>query len=71
MQIIKCSTVAELNERASDMLIADLRENPQSLICAATGNSPTGIYKKLAEKQGSVVVEHLSFIKLDEVALHS
>jgi len=66
MQITRCNTVAELNELASDMLIFDLKENPQSLVCAATGNSPTGIYQKVAEKQGSIVVEDLVFIKLDE-----
>jgi galactosamine-6-phosphate isomerase len=66
MQIIKCNTLAELNERASDQLIQDIKDNPQALICAATGNSPTGTYKRLVEKQGSIVVEHLNFIKLDE-----
>ena len=66
MHIIKCDTVAELNELASDMLIADLRENPQSLVCSATGNSPTGIYQLVAEKQSSIIVEDLTFIKLDE-----
>ena len=66
MNITRCNTVAELNELASDMLIADLKENPQSMICAATGNSPTGIYKRLVEKQYSIVVENLVFIKLDE-----
>ncbi|MDB5134032.1 MAG: galactosamine-6-phosphate isomerase [Mucilaginibacter sp.] len=66
MQIIRCTTLAELNERASDLLIEELKQNPQSLVCAATGNSPTGAYQKLAEKQGSIIVENLTFIKLDE-----
>jgi galactosamine-6-phosphate isomerase len=66
MQITRCKTLAELNELASNMLISDLKENPQSLVCAATGNSPTGVYQKLVEKQGSIVVENLTFIKLDE-----
>jgi galactosamine-6-phosphate isomerase len=66
MQITRCNTLAELNELASNMLISDLKENPQSLVCAATGNSPTGVYRKLIEKQGSIVVENLTFIKLDE-----
>jgi len=66
MQITRCNTLAELNELASNMLINDLKENPQSLVCAATGNSPTGVYRKLIEKQGSIVVENLTFIKLDE-----
>jgi galactosamine-6-phosphate isomerase len=66
MQITRCNTLAELNELASDVLISDLKENPQSLVCAATGNSPTGVYKKLIEKQGSIIVENLTFVKLDE-----
>lgn len=66
MQITRCNTLAELNELASNVLISDLKENPQSLVCAATGNSPTGVYQKLIEKQGSMVVENLTFVKLDE-----
>ena len=66
MQITRCNTLTELNELASNMLISDLKENPQSLVCAATGNSPTGVYQKLVEKQGTIVVENLTFIKLDE-----
>jgi len=66
MQITRCNTVEELNELASDLLVYEIKQNPQSLICAATGNSPTGIYKKLTEKQYGIVVAHLTFIKLDE-----
>lgn len=66
MQITRCSTVEELNELASDLLVYEIKQNPQSLICAATGNSPTMIYKKLTEKQYGIVVAHLTFIKLDE-----
>jgi galactosamine-6-phosphate isomerase len=66
MQITRCNTLAELNELASNLLIDDLRDNAQSLICAATGNSPTGVYKKWVERQMSMVVNGLTFIKLDE-----
>ena len=66
MKITRCNTLAELNELASDLLIYEIKQNPQSLVCAATGNSPTGVYQKLVEKQFSIVVEGLSFIKLDE-----
>jgi galactosamine-6-phosphate isomerase len=66
MKITQCATLAELNELASDLLIYEIKQNPQSLVCAATGNSPTGVYQKLVEKQFSIVVEGLSFIKLDE-----
>jgi galactosamine-6-phosphate isomerase len=66
MQITRCNTVAELNELASDLLIYEIKQNTHSLICAATGNSPTGIYQKFVEKRYSVIVENLVFIKLDE-----
>jgi galactosamine-6-phosphate isomerase len=66
MQIIKCQTLAELNELASDLLIREIKHNPRSLICAATGNSPTGVYKKLVEKKEFVKANELTFIKLDE-----
>jgi galactosamine-6-phosphate isomerase len=66
MQITRCNSVAELNELASDLLIYEIKQNTHALICAATGNSPTGIYQKFVEKQYSVIVENLVFIKLDE-----
>ncbi|MFI5161666.1 MAG: 6-phosphogluconolactonase [Sphingobacteriales bacterium] len=66
MQITRCSSVAELNELASDLLLYEIKQNTHSLICAATGNSPTGIYQRFVERQYSVIVENLVFIKLDE-----
>lgn len=66
MQITRCNSVAELNELASDLLLYEIKQNTHALICAATGNSPTGIYQKFVEKQYSVIVENLVFIKLDE-----
>jgi len=66
MNIIRCKSVAEINELASELLLYQFREYPQSLVCAATGNSPTGIYRELVRKQYSIVVENLRFIKLDE-----
>ena len=66
MQITRCNTLAELNELASALVIHELQRNPKSLVCAATGNSPTGVYQKLAEKRTAIPLEHLTFIKLDE-----
>jgi galactosamine-6-phosphate isomerase len=66
MHITRCNTLAELNELASELLISDLKNNPHSLICAATGNSPTGVYQKLIERQNSMIISGLTFVKLDE-----
>jgi galactosamine-6-phosphate isomerase len=66
MLITRCNTFAELNELASDTIIHELQQKPQSLVCAATGNSPTGVYQKLVEKKESINLSGLRFIKLDE-----
>jgi len=66
MQITRCSSVAELNELASEYIIKDLSSRPRSLFCTATGNSPTGIYQLLADKKDRIDPQGLSLIKLDE-----
>ena len=66
MLITRCNTLAELNEKASETIIQELQQNPKSLICAATGNSPTGVYQKLVDKKERFNTSGLSFVKLDE-----
>jgi galactosamine-6-phosphate isomerase len=66
MQITRCNTIAELNALASDLIIRDLQINPKSLVCAATGNSPTGVYQQLVKKKAAINTDELTFIKLDE-----
>jgi galactosamine-6-phosphate isomerase len=66
MLITRCNTLAELNELASALIIHELQQNPKSLVCAATGNSPTGVYKKLVGKKENINTSGLRFIKLDE-----
>jgi galactosamine-6-phosphate isomerase len=66
MQITRCDTLAELNELASALIVHELQQNPHSLVCAATGNSPTGVYQKLVEKKDAIPLKHLRFVKLDE-----
>ena len=66
MQIIRCNSVAELNEQASELIINDLGSRPRSLLCTATGNSPTGIYELLVQKKSEIDLKGLTFLKLDE-----
>ncbi|HVV54006.1 MAG TPA: 6-phosphogluconolactonase [Mucilaginibacter sp.] len=66
MHITRCHTVAELNELAAQLIISDLNSRPASLVCAATGNSPTGIYHLLAEKKNLFDAETITLLKLDE-----
>jgi galactosamine-6-phosphate isomerase len=50
------------------MLLADLDNNTQQLLCAATGNSPQGLYENLAAsfKEGPEYFRDLGIVKLDE-----
>lgn len=68
MQLIKFETVEELNIAGADFIVDLLQDQRQALICAATGSSPTKMYKKLVEKQGLQHTTGLRFIKLDEWA---
>ena len=47
MDIAYFQEADRLNETAAGLLLDQIREKPDLLLCAATGNSPTGIYKKL------------------------
>jgi galactosamine-6-phosphate isomerase len=66
MIFLQYNTLEELNDKVSDFVIEELQKNKTALVCAATGNSPTGMYKKLAEKKEKLDVTSLRFVKLDE-----
>ena len=57
-----------LDQKGSTMIIEMLRKNAELKLCAATGNSPTGIYKKLADHSMTApqLYSRLQIIKLDE-----
>jgi glucosamine-6-phosphate isomerase len=68
MQVIICSTYADLSQRAAEDLIESMasRENP--LLCPASGDSPSGLYKNLAGRaaQKEPGVSGWVFVGLDE-----
>ena len=69
MHLLKFETGEELNIAGADFVVDLLKDHgQQALICAATGSSPTGMYKKLVEKQPLQNTARLRFIKLDEWA---
>ena len=39
----------ELSRRAAELIVAELREKPDLILCAATGASPTATYRHLAK----------------------
>lgn len=55
-----------LAETASNFLLGEIRKHAKLLLCAATGNTPIGTYKKLSEKLKSDQAEKIRLLKLDE-----
>lgn len=68
MKIYNCSDYDEMSDLCSDSIVSSLKENPGSLLCAATGNSPLGVYEKLANAylKEPGTFKNLNIIKLDE-----
>lgn len=68
MNIIVSSSYGELSSRAADDVIAGMqgRENP--LLCVASGDSPTGLYRELTQRyqKGNLSISNWDFIGLDE-----
>jgi galactosamine-6-phosphate isomerase len=68
MLVTKFENLAALNTASSAFMLDVLRENPRALVCAATGNSPTGAYRQLVARKDDFNSAGLRFIKLDEWA---
>ncbi len=68
MKIHYCTDYRKMSRLCSDSLISGLRENPEQLLCTATGHSPLGVYKNLVDAYllEPKVLEKLRILKLDE-----
>lgn len=68
MNIEYCADYEEMSQKCSTSIIESLKENAAQLLCAATGNSPEGVYKNLANAflKEPEVFKNLRILKLDE-----
>jgi galactosamine-6-phosphate isomerase len=68
MRIIHCENYESLSVQAGALVIAELTKKKNLLLCAATGNSPIGLYTQLTKKAeaGRALFEELRVIQLDE-----
>lgn len=68
MRIEKVEHYGELSQRASEIIIDQVKADKNLLLCAATGGSPTGTYQSLAReyKANPKLFDELRIIKLDE-----
>lgn len=58
----------ELSRQAAELIIGELRQKPDLLLCAATGSSPTLTYRHLANafREDSRPFERMRLLALDE-----
>ncbi|MEN8789841.1 MAG: 6-phosphogluconolactonase [Flavobacteriaceae bacterium] len=65
MSIQRCKNYQELSKTAADWLAGRIRKNPKSKIGIATGNSPLGMYRRIAQAH-DLYTGSLSLFQLDE-----
>jgi len=66
MQVQTFDTPEALADAASDCMVLAIQQQPDLLICAATGNTPTLTYELLGQKAQSIPIGQLRLFKLDE-----
>jgi glucosamine-6-phosphate isomerase len=68
MKVIVCSSYADMSLQAAEDLIGCMGSRKNPLLCAASGDSPSGLYKNLVAKLGrkELKISDWSFLGLDE-----
>lgn len=70
MQFITVPTYDKLSRQAANIISAQIIMKPQSVIGLATGSSPLGVYRQLADRytKGDIDLSGITTINLDEYA---
>ena len=68
MKIVIAKSYEELSNKAADELIKSIPSNKEPLVCIASGDSPTGLYKELVHRftTGAINISDWYFLALDE-----
>ena len=68
MKIIKCKDYNEVSQRASEILVEQLKQKSNSVLGLATGSTPIGLYQKLIEayEQNQISFKNVISYNLDE-----
>lgn len=68
MKVIKVKTYEELSDKAASIIAAQVIMKPDCVLGLATGSSPVGAYKKLAQlnKNGEIDFSAVTSVNLDE-----
>jgi putative deaminase/isomerase len=70
MNIVYCDDYDVLSERAAALVVSQLHGERNTVLCAASGRSPLGLYRELARKveQEPTLFERVTLVELDEWA---
>jgi glucosamine-6-phosphate isomerase len=65
---IETKSYDELSEQATEKIIAQVQEKPDSLLCLAGGDTPIGTFQRMVEaaKSGRLNISQCRFVGLDE-----
>jgi galactosamine-6-phosphate isomerase len=68
MRIIHCEDDRSLSAEACRLVLAEIERRRDSLVCAATGHSPSGLYAELVRhaEADPALFDRLRVVKLDE-----
>jgi glucosamine-6-phosphate isomerase len=68
MEIIIANTYEDLSKQAANEVVELMRSRQQPLLCAASGDTPAGLYKQIADKvkKKEQDLSDWSFVGLDE-----
>ena len=68
MKFIVCENYEEMSKSAAEIVIAQLKSNPKSILGLATGSTPVGLYKNLVNscKAGEISFKDVKTFNLDE-----
>lgn len=68
MKIIVCENYDEMSKEGAKIIAALLKEKPDCILGLATGSTPVGMYKELAEmnKAGEITFKNVTSYNLDE-----
>ena len=68
MKIIVCKSYEEMSKAGAEIVAAQIKSNPETVLGLATGSTPEGMYAKLAEmcKNGEISFKGVKSANLDE-----
>lgn len=68
IKIVVCKDYEAVSKKSAEIFAAQLKSNPKSVVCFATGSSPVGMYKEMIAKYkaGEVDFSEITALNLDE-----